>query len=244
MRKSLRRVMLVVLDPRPRWWASVRFWGIVATGLVITAAATSPVPELAIGYSWSVKRDSARGISWGWDPDSDAQNWSLSGGYRVDRGPGYERFESIPPTFGAAYPGPSIPNAETQRAVVAWIVSNWPRRAESTRTSELEHWKVRSLELWLAGGSVEVHRRWWNWLLVGARWTGVGLLIVIPGVWYLRATQAAWFRQQLSRLSQGRCPCCAYDLSATPSGRCPECGADAVAVRREAVNGLRKTRFR
>lgn len=58
-------------------------------------------------------------------------------------------------------------------------------------------------------------------------WLLTGLLAVLP------ALVARKWLQKRSRLLQGLCTCCGYNLAGNVSGVCPECGAPAQAKGRE-----------
>ena len=57
------------------------------------------------------------------------------------------------------------------------------------------------------------------------------LFALAPGLWIRKGFHN---RRRRARIAAGLCPCCGYDLRASP-GRCPECGA--VTGEREAAVG-------
>jgi hypothetical protein len=69
------------------------------------------------------------------------------------------------------------------------------------------------------GGKNQIDVRLPYWLLVAA-------FCVMPAIWIVITCRR---RRERTRIAQGLCPTCGYDLRATP-GRCPECGATPILV--------------
>jgi hypothetical protein len=103
---------------------------------------------------------------------------------------------------------------EVAAADVAWYdPSLW---ASETGPSQFGH----SRDVFAMGSGTVVIRRWWapHWSLAAATWVFAAASVVPPRL------------RERRRAKAGLCPCCGYDLRATPDGRgplldrCPECG--------------------
>jgi hypothetical protein len=173
----------------------------------------------------------------------DAERWLVKGGYRESRGPGFERFDAVPPE-GIGVDSKVRADPATTRALASWLAENFLEHPH-LKSPELEEPKVRALKLWLSGKTSQRSREWWSWPLVLAPWATIAVFVFVPVVWYLRATQVAWHRLQTKRGEAGQCPACAYSLEGVQTERCPECGvaiASAIQEARRTLSGHRHMR--
>ncbi len=233
MKSRVRRVLLVLLNPRPRWWASVWLWVVLAVPVFAVCNLAKPGFVQGGGGPVTVFRDSNGQISFV-DPHADPARQQIDLHVFVSKfaGAGYKRLEAPWPRVTITPAGSPLPTlAELQH--IAHVLGTHRSRALDTDDFK------RAYMLWSLGRTVDVERRWWSWVYQLGWWPSLVVLIAAPLVWYLRATQAAYLRQQIRRLDKGLCPSCLYDLSGAPTSKCPECGGDAHAIRLEAVKALR-----
>lgn len=233
MRRVVRRVLLWMLNPRPRWWESMWVVGIVAALVVasINSSITDWQSEDAWNTSWVVAQRADGSIT-----DYDAAEpelkgvWSVHFRYEVGIGAGRKlmRIGSAiggPLTFVPFDSTPGPPDAATERSIVRWVATEGAGlSANGPEFAEDAHFQwARAM---LASGATREERRTWRYYgLVGAEGAALLVLILCPVIAYLRAVQHAWSRRQLARLKLGRCPQCNYELSGLTQARCPECGA-------------------
>jgi uncharacterized paraquat-inducible protein A len=71
----------------------------------------------------------------------------------------------------------------------------------------------------------------------------VGMTVFLGSfvIWYLRAVQHVWYREQIRRARTDVCPQCGYDLRGLFESRCPECGTNTYAAAREARENLSRS---
>ena len=235
MRKTFRRFILIVLDPRPRWWASAWFLLLVGVPMFTVCNLAKPhfVQESRGGLMTVFKSPS--GVFTLTDPpaDSSSQRIELTWEDRLIEGRGYRRLERPWPVVLRVSPGTPPPSLTEIREIARM-------EGADLRDHALDPY-VRDLGgLWASGRTEMTTRYWWYWPFACGWWVSIIVLCAAPVLWYLRATQAAWNRRRLERLGQQLCPECAYDLSASEVRRCPECGTDPLAVRQEVLKALRR----
>ena len=118
----------------------------------------------------------------------------------------------------SAFSGPPVPTP-----VRGWATTPWraERVASKSVLAGVRGRQVAGFRFWTEG---EDGRPWGSNHVkdsIGVSvpyWAMVGVLGVLPGVWWRRR------RSRDGDRVAGRCSKCGYDLRATP-GRCPECGA-------------------
>jgi hypothetical protein len=229
MRPFARRALLVILDPHPRWWASLWFWALVCYILLAVSSGVWPRAAENNGFLTTLHRDVEGRFSW--DPPAPGlskDSWSVDIKYGISRAHGYRRFEAQLPSLLAS-------SHQTIAAPVEAVLWMGDEFSKSASDRELR----RGFRCWSRGETVEVWRAPWRWPLEGIPYVAFALVGTLPLVWCLRATQSAWHKQQLARLDKKQCTRCQYDLSVIPTGICPECGTDSARARCEAVKALR-----
>jgi len=234
MKLSARRVLLVVLDPRPRWWASSWLWGIGAIFAVAIGSPGRPHETVSSSGALTAYRTASGFQLEDAVSGPTGQKLVLSMRFRIVEGADYLRLDAPWPTLISATPTSPLPTPSELQEIAVMFGSRWSGTIGNVGDAA----PVRGIKLWARGQTCEVKRGWVSWVYEIASWLGLTVLGIVAIVAFLRAAQTKWHTQQIASLEKKQCPRCLYDLSATPAGLCPECGCDSRVARREAEDAL------
>lgn len=239
MRRMARRVMLWMLNSRPRWWESMWVFGIEAAliawralAVLMDASASSWTAGALVG----IRLDGS--IIGDYAPDS--RSWDVRVTVKEVREAGWSQIEVPPIAFTPIPPTVGAPSAELRTTMLKWLVDSGKLFGDWDSTSEPRLQIAR--KLFRGGASIEERRSGWRTALLVTQWAATVVLILCPVLGCARGVQGAWYRQQLLRLGRGHCPHCDYELLGLSIPKCPECGTVLVEAAREAHRALRTTR--
>lgn len=256
--RSIRRVLLILLDTRGRWWLSPRVWILllIAGNFCTTAWISDRRHYFSASGGGSVTvywdgstatldrpQGSRGGALWRVETDLEYRgtvrrlwaNASLSvtglGSLAADPSPTQmEQIKQLAADRAAEY---ALSERTSDRVdspgARQWLGQTWAQQILSGSTATME----RPLNL---ADRVAVA------FAPTVRILSLVVFALVVLCWFLRGAQIAAYRRMLRRHEAGRCPRCDYDISAAPDRVCSECGCDHRAIRQEAIDALRRAK--
>lgn len=254
-----RRLLLALLDVRPRLWLSAWIWLSV---LVVVYTATDPAVSWLDGWSGSTGGPGflvyQRGERLVPAPDAggyqSVERWWVTATLRQQT---KRRGARVEATYDINQMPANV--AETRPEYLTELkellierVRHESRYYRSSRHDDVPDLWDQTVAVWVqqirtdSTVPVEIpgplrYRLAWHGLQAVRILAWLFAAISI-GYTTMRWTQISAYRRMLRRHESGHCPHCNYDIAAHPDAVCPECGCDHRARRREAIEALRRAK--